>query len=324
MDRFGRVVYGTFGPGGIAEPVRRSNFPGDVTELRNTSRNRAYQLSGRLEKRFSDGFAATAHYTFSHVRDVQTPLRVNTLGILNWASRAVSGRHDDLSRAISLNDVPHRVVLAATARAPWRRWPTELSIYYVAEAGSPFTYVAWGAVRGRGDLNADGSNENDPIYIPRSALDTAQIRFALTTRLVALPGGGSRVDTITAMQQAEAFERFIEDTPCVRRRRGQILQRNACREPWTHTTVASLRQTIPIAKGALQAQLDVYNLLNLLRSDWGRYRVAAPALLEQVGRTAGPPELAQPIFRYNLDAPRWTTLPTESVFQLQLALRYRF
>jgi hypothetical protein len=258
------------------------------------------------------------------VRDVQTPLRVNTLGIVNWASRAVSGRHDDLRRAISLNDIPHRIVVAGTARAPWRRWPTELSIYYVGESGSPFTYLAWGAVRGRGDLNADGSNENDPIYIPLSALDTTQIRFALTTRQVALPGGGTRVDTITPMQQAQAFDRFIEDAPCLRRRRGHILERNGCREPWSHTTVASLRQTIPVAKGALQAQLDVYNLLNLLHGDWGRYRVAAPALLEQVGRTAGAPELAQPIFRYNVDAPRWTTLPTESVFQLQFAVRYRF
>jgi hypothetical protein len=324
VDRFGRVLYGTFGAAGFAEPVRKSSFPGEVTELRNTSRNRAYQLSGRLEKRFSDGFAASAHYTFSRGRDVQTPLRVNTLGVVNWASRAVSGRHDDLSRGISLNDIPHRIVVAGTARAPWRRWATELSIYYVGESGSPFTYLAWGAVRGRGDLNADGSNENDPIYIPRSALDTAEIRFALTTRQVALPGGGARTDTITAAQQAEAFERFVDVTPCLRRRRGHILERNSCREPWSHTTIASLRQTIPVAKGALQAQLDVYNLLNLLSSDWGRYRVAAPALLEEVGRTSGSPELSQPIFRYNLEAPRWTTLPTESVFQLQLALRYRF
>ena len=323
VDRFGRVLYGTFGSTG-AEPARRSNFPGEVAELRNTSRNRAYQLSSRLEKRFTDGLAVTAHYTFSRVRDVQTPLRVNTLGIVNWASRAVSGRHDDLSPGISLNDIPHRIVLAGTARAPWRRWRTNLSFYYVGESGSPFTYLAWGAVRGRGDLNADGSNENDPIYVPLTAFDTAQIRFALTTRQVPSPGGGTRTDTVTAAQQAEAFERFVDGTPCLRQRRGRILERNACREPWSHTTIASLQQTIPVAKGALQAQLDIYNLLNLLKSDWGHYRVAAPALLEQVGRTVGPVESAQPIFRYNIAAPVWTTLPSESVFQLQLALRYRF
>ena len=310
VDRYGRVLYGTFGPTGVAEPTRRSSFRGEVTELRNTSRNRAYQLSARLEKRFSEGLAATAHYTFSHVRDVQTPLRVNTLGLVNWSSRAVSGYHDDLRTGISLNDIPHRIVLAGTARAPWRRWSTELSFYYVGESGSPFTYLARGAVRGRGDLNADGSNENDPIYVPRNAFDTTEIRFASTT--------------VSAAQQAEAFERLVEGTPCLRRRRGQILEHNSCREPWSHTTVASLRQTIPLAKRALEAQLDIYNLLNLLNRAWGRHRVASPALLEHVDHIAGPPESAQPIFFYNPAAPQWTTLPAESVFQLQLALRYRF
>ena len=323
MDRNGRVVYGTFGSTGI-EPTRRSNFPGEVIELRNTSRNRAYQISGRLEKRFTDGVAATAHYTFSRVRDVQTPLRVNTLGFVNWSSRALSGRHENLSTGISLNDIPHRVVVAATTRAPWRRWSTELSVYYVGESGSPFTYLVWGAARGRGDLNADGSNENDPIHIPRTALDTGQIRFSPTIRQVPVPGGGTRTDTVTEAQQAAAFERLIESTPCLRRQRGRILERNSCREPWSHTTIASVRQSIPVANRALEAQLDIYNVLNLLNGDWGRYRVAAPALLEHVGRTAGPVESAQPIFRYNVAAPVWATLPTESAFQLQLALRYRF
>ena len=323
VDRHGRVLYGTTGPTSLAAPRLRANFS-EVIELRNNSRNHAYQLSTRLEKRFSEGTATTAHYTFSRVRDVQTPLRVNNPGIVNWASRAVSGRHDDLSPGISLNDVPHRIVFAGTHRAPWRRWSTEFSLYYVGESGSPFTYLASGAVRGRGDLNADGSNTNDPIYVPHSASDAGEIRFAQFTRPVLVPGGGRRTDTVTVAQQAEAFERFIERTPCLRRQRGQILERNSCREPWSHTSIASVRQRIPLGSRALEAQLDVYNLLNLLNREWGHYRVAAPALLEHVGQTAGAPETAQPIFRFNPTAPEWTTLPAESSFQLQLGLRYRF
>jgi hypothetical protein len=322
VDRYGRVLYGNIEATGVARPELRSDFS-TVSELRSSSRNHAYQLSARLEKRFSEGTAATAHYTFSRVRDVQTPLRVYTPGIVNWASRAVSGRHDDLSPGVSLNDVPHRIVLAGTRRAPWRRWTTEFSFYYVGESGSPFTYLAWGA-GGRGDLNADGSNTNDPIYVPRSAFDAGEIRFAQFTRQVPAPGGGTRTDTVTGAQQAEAFERFIEGTPCLRRRRGQILERNSCREPWSHITIVSLRQSIPVGSRALEAQLDLYNLLNLLRRDWGLYRVAAPALLEHVGQTGGPPEEAQPIFRFSPTAPQWTTLPAEASFQLQLALRYRF
>nr|MBA3969600.1 TonB-dependent receptor [Gemmatimonadota bacterium] len=322
VDRYGRVLYGSIEPTGVARPALRSNFS-EVIELRNTSRNHAYQLSARLEKRFSEGAAATAHYTFSRVRDVQTPLRVYAGGLVNWASRALSGRHDDLSPGTSLNDIPHRVVLAGTKRAPWRRWPTELSFSYLGESGSPFTYLARGA-GGRGDLNADGSNANDPIYVPRSAFDASELRFATFTRQVRVAGGGTRADTVTTALQAEAFERLVERTPCLRRQRGQILERNSCREPWSHTTAASLRQGIPIAGRTLEAQLEVHNLLNLLNQEWGHYRVAAPALLEHVGQTAGPPGAAQPIFRFNPTAPQWTTLPSESAFQLQLALRYRF
>src|SRR5688500_10058186 len=103
-------------------------------------------------------------------RDAQTPLRVNTRGTVAWPSaRAVSGRHDDFTPGISSNDIPHRVVLAGAYAVLRRRWRSELSFYYVGESGRPFTYLASGTLR-RGDLSADGSNTNDPIYVPRSAL----------------------------------------------------------------------------------------------------------------------------------------------------------
>jgi hypothetical protein len=323
VDAHGRVMYGTIGPGGLATPVQRSTFK-EVIDLRNVSGNRASQLSAQLAKQWGGTTTATVSYTFSRVRDAQTPLRVNTTGTDNWASRAVSGREDDLRPGISLNDVPHRVVFAGTRRAPWRGWPTELSLYYVGESGSPFTYLAYGAVPGRGDLNADGSNTNDPIYVPRSVLDTNEIRFAPLTRQTTGPGGTLRTDTVTAAQQADAFERFINAMPCLRSQRGRIVERNSCREPWSNTTIASLRQMIPIAGKIVELQVDGYNLLNLLHREWGQYRVAAPALLEQVDQTGGSASVAQPIFHFAPGRPQWTTLPTQSAFQLQLALRYRF
>jgi hypothetical protein len=324
VDPHGRVLYGTIGTGGVAIPSLRSNF-NEVIELRNVSQNHAEQLSALLEKHGGETVAAMASYTFTRVRDAETPLRVNTSGTDNWASRAVSGREEDLRPGRSLNDIPHRVVFAATQRAPWHRWPTELSLYYVGESGSPFTYVARGASRGRGDLNADGSNTNDPIYVPRSALDMNQIRFAPITRQVTGPGGAVRTDTtITAAQQAAAFERFVQGESCLRRARGRILERNSCREPWSNTSVASLRQAIPIGGRTLEAQIDIYNLLNFLRRDWGQYRVGDPGLLEHVDQTAGSPSVSQPIFHFAPGRSAWTTPPAQSAFQLQFALRYQF
>jgi hypothetical protein len=279
-----------------------------VIDLRNTSRNRAWQVSARLEKRFSDGLSVIASYTHARARDVQTPLRTAVRGTVNWSARAVSGRHDDDRPGISLNDVPHRIVLAGTVRAPWRRWSTEMAFYYVGESGSPFTYVAYGVGR-LGDLNADGSNLNDPIYIPRSALDTSEIRFA--------------GDPAAVHNQQMAFDRLVERTPCLRRQRGRFMERNSCREPWTHTTVALLRQAVPLGGHSVEAELQAFNLLNLLRSEWGQIRVAQPQLVEHVAHTTGTAATTQPIFRFDTTHD-WDTLLPESRFQLQLGLRYRF
>lgn len=321
VDRYGRVLYGTIGPTGLAAPVLRSNFS-EVIDLRKTSKNHSYQLSARLEKRFSRGVATLASYTYSRVRDVQTPLRTGVPGIVNWSSRAVSGRQDDLSAEISLNDVPHRMVLAGTYTAPWDRWSTVFSFFYVGESGSPFTYRAWGVGR-RGDLNADGSNANDPIYVPRDVFDPDEVTFSGQSAVAGADNSPAAQAERVSRQQV-AFDRLIERTPCLRRQRGHILERNSCREPWSHTTVVSLRQAIPIAGQALEAELDLFNALNLLKGDWGLYREAAPALLEHLGHTPGPPDASKPIFRFDATAPQWTILQTESAFQLQVALRYRF
>lgn len=322
VDRFGRVLYGTLGSNGISQPALRSGFA-EVIDLTNTSMNRSYQISQRFERRFTRGFGSAFSYTYSRVRDVQSPSRVNLSGITMWAdARAVSGEHEKLRREISLNDIPHRVVTAFSYTAPWQRWSTGLSFYYVGESGSPFTYLATGAGR-RGDLNADGSNANDPIYVPVNASDPNEIQFSGFSDAVGADNSASaQADRVTA--QRSAFEHFVESTPCLSHQRGRLLERNSCREPFSHTTIASVQQAIPVRGAAFETELDLYNVLNLLNSSWGRQRIAAPRLLEHVGQTPGSAEASQPIFRFDSTRERWTTLQAESAFQIQLAVRYRF
>ncbi len=326
LDRRGRVMYGTVGPSGVASAALISDFA-EVIDLRNVSTNHAVQMDARLEKRFSGAIGALASYTFTRVRDVQLPLRSGaSTGIVNWSSgRAVAGYHDDLTSGMSTYDLPHRFVLAGTFQAPWRRWTTDFSICYVGESGSPYTYVAGGVGR-RGDLNADGAVGNDPLFIPTSASDTGQIVFSGVSNTPGADNSLRAQEQRVAVQQL-AFEQFIARTDCLRRQRGHILRRNSCREPWSNTSIASLRQAVPVARThGLTLQLDAFNVLNLLNSRWGRFRVAAtPAvLLSQVGQTPGAPNVAQPIFRFDASRPRWNTLATESSYQLQLALRYTF
>jgi hypothetical protein len=320
-DSRGRVMYGTLSSTGAATPSSRSLFT-EVIELRNTSRNHSYSLSTRLERRASTGVNGFASYTWSRTRDVQTPTRVNARGTTLWASaRVTSGRHDASVADVSSNDIPHRVILAGTYRQPWRLGRTDVSFYYVGESGRPFTYVAFGTAR-RGDLNADGGIGNDPIYIPLDARDTTEIRFSgISDSLGA--DASPEAQAIRVGRQRAAFESLVARSPCMREQRGKILDRNSCREPWTNTTIASLRHAIPMGRRSMEMQLDVFNVLNLVNSGWGRRREAAPALLEHTGQTSGQAQASMPVFRFNVANPDWTTLPGESSFQLQLALRYR-
>jgi len=228
--------------------------------------------------------------------------------------RTVAGRHDDLATARSSYEIAHRVVVAAEWTAPWKRWSTGVSLYYIGESGMPFTFTdstAGPSALPNGDLNADGSNANDPLYVPRNAADTAEIMFAGTPEDIA--------------RQQQALEAFISRTPCLRKQRGHILARNSCLAPWVHTSSAAVRQSLPALAGHdAWLELEIFNVLNLLRRDWGLYRAPNTFLLRHVDQTTGPATTSQPIFSFDEGWQAYSTANAESAYQLQLAVRYRF
>ena len=316
-DRNGRLMYGTVGANGVASPLRISTRLGDVVSITSQSRDYAYDLTGELRKtsRFAD---AVMSVSYGRAFDVQSPRPVSALLVDNWRfARPVTGLQNDLALSTSDYDQPLRVRASGTLRSPWRKLGTDVSFYYVGGSGFPYTYVAGGS-QGRGDLNADGAVGNDPIYLPRSSSDTAEIRFTGTP------------DQIDA--QRAAFDRFIDTAPCLREQRGRIMSRNSCRTPWMNIANLALRQTLPTRHSqALRLELQVFNVFNLLNPRWGHVQFptgAMPtstnqvALLSQVGETDGPG--AQPIYRFDPTVRRYSSENYDSFYQIQLALRYVF
>ena len=315
LDGDGRLMYGTVASNGIASPRRVTPRLVDVVSIRNQSRDDAYDVTGELRKtgRFTD---ASASVSYGRARDVQSPRPTSALLIDDWRfARPVAGRQDDMSLTTSDYDQPLRVRGSGTIHSPWRRWRTDLSFYYVGGTGLPYTYVAGGA-GGRGDLNADGAVGNDPIYIPRVATDTAEIRFSGTAEQV--------------VAQQTAFDRFIDTAPCLRRQRGRIMDRNSCRTPWMNLTNLAVRQTVAERPHqAFALELQVFNVLNLLNPRWGRVQLpvgAIPAssnqvaLLSQTGETTS----AQPIYRFDTTMRRYSSENYDTYYQIQLALKYSF
>jgi hypothetical protein len=167
-------------------------------------------------------------------------------------------------------------------------------------------------------LNADGAAGNDPIYIPRTGADTAEIRFA-----------GSQAELES---QRAAFDRFIDGAGCLRKQRGRIMSRNSCRSPWMSLTNLAIRQALlSTTAQSLALEVQVFNLLNLLNARWGRMELPPGAalastsqvpLLSQTGATSGPQ--GQPVYRFDPTMRRYSYDNFDSFYQIQLAVRYSF
>ena len=320
VDRRGRVMYGAIGTTGLATPNRITSQLGDVIAVSNQSKDYAYDLTAQLQKTQSARGSFQLAVTYARARDVQSHRAVRPVLVDNWRlSRTVAGLQSDASVGISDYDQPFRVRASGTVFAPWKRWATDFSFYYVGGAGMPYSYVAGGAAP-RGDLNGDGATGNDPIYIPRSALDTAEIRFAGTPTEVAA--------------QQEGFERFIDGAECLRRQRGRIMARNSCRTPWINSTNVSVRQALSAsAEHSLAIELQVFNFFNLLNDDWGHVQLptlSTPsvstqvAVLSQTGQSAGGLPQSQPIYRFDATMRRYSIQNIDSYYQIQLGVRYAF
>jgi hypothetical protein len=319
VDSHGRAMYGAILPNGQAKTTRVVPGFNDVIELTNQSRDYSYSLTGRLSKQFSPTADVDVAVTYARVRDLQSQRFTRNPAFDNWRfGRTISSRHDMLTPGISDFETPYRVVATGSYASPWRRWSTDVSVYYIGTSGFPFTYLA-GGIQNTGDLNADGTNVNDPIYVPRNAFDTAEIHFS----------GTAAQDTA----QRAALERFIDGAPCLRHQRGRIMQRNSCRTRWTNALNLSIRQTLPaVGTHSVSAELQVFNLLNLLNGHWGH--VALPGtvntvsaqvnLLSQTGQTSGSRLESQPIFRFDPTTRRFGSDNVDSYYQIQLAARYSF
>ncbi|MEO7822855.1 MAG: hypothetical protein ABIS15_04550, partial [Gemmatimonadaceae bacterium] len=201
---------------------------------------------------------------------------------------------------------------------PFGDLATDISFFLQRVSGPPFDYVyGAGSASGSGDLNADGRQGNDLIYVPRDARDPAEIRFN--------PSG-----TITAAQQADAFERYITSSKCLSAHRGEILGRNVCRNPTQTTIDLSLRQNLPLfGRQRASVQLDFFNVGNAINADFGKIRSAGGFnnvnILSHVGQTAIDPKIADPIFTFNVNQREFTTGDVATNYwRAQMSFRYSF
>jgi outer membrane receptor for ferrienterochelin and colicin len=345
-DAHGRVLYGTIAATGVATATRPASVIANggtarfstAIDVVNQNKDYSYNLTGQLQKRYSNGWEALVAYTYGHSYDVQS--FTSSTHISNWQfGRTYAGRQEDPYTTVSLFDQPHKITALGTRTLNWGRhrgYATDFTLSYQGVSGAPHDYI-YGGSGGRGDLNADGVQGNDLIYVPKDANDPNEIRFQTTNFT---DPQGNRV-SVSAADQAAAFEQFIKSSPCLRSHRGEILPRNSCSQPWSNNFDLNVRQQLPSIGGqSFAVQLDVFNFGNLLNKNWGQQRVTPQSgnsnvpLVTHVASSSAAAATAVPVVTYNPYTfdPQRSGHPQEyqvgnfasNFYRLQLSVRYSF
>jgi len=279
-----------------------------------TNANAGYTMYGTLQiqRQFKEFYASVA-YTIMTAKDAAVS---GSTASTMWGSKMTSGNSNDFTIGNSNNYIPHRIIANIGYKKEWSKmFITSVGLLY--EAAPNYTT----SVIYNGDLNNDGFN-NDLMYVPRNSSDI---------KLTQASGG----DTRTVAEIWTQLDNFINKNPYLSQHRGEIVERNAMVLPWTHRVDLNFTQDINFMvnnnKHTLKITADIYNLTNLLNSNWGVNQIpttTAPLTfvkLDTDGKT--------PIFSFPyLDAtnkvpysqPFKNDIGLGSRFQVQIGVRYLF
>jgi hypothetical protein len=164
----------------------------------------------------------------------------------------LDGTLNDRRLTQSTFSVAHKITLGAVVSVPLA---LRVGLFYNGYSGRPYTYMA------DGDANADGLEliglGNDIMYVPRNAGDI----------------------TLQDPAQWAALDHVIRSQPCLSTQRGRVMRRNSCRGNWTTVMNARVSRPFGLWHGqSVELMVDLFNVLNLVDSDWGVQRTFASFL----------------------------------------------
>ena len=238
--------------------IMMSNLKGD--------KGYSYNFTASLDKRFQNGFAFNASYSYGS--SVVIHEQTSSVNLSQWRFvETVNGRNF-IGRSFSDFSPGHRIVAYFSKKINYlsKFLSTTVSAVYTGESGSPISYTySQASTANPGPVRDDPSGSgNDLLYIPTAAELQTQTFLANTVNGV----------TYTAQQQKDAFENYILNNHYLRNHRGQFAERNGDRLAFTHIVDVKIAQDINLKLGSKRIQLqvtyDIFNFTNLLNRKWGR------------------------------------------------------
>ncbi len=245
---------------------------GNIIMLENVNKGYSFSTTAQISKRMRKGFYGSLAYTYTLATEVSP--NPGSQANSAWQSIINRGTPNEAELYYSAYGMPHRIVGNISYRLEYGgHFATTLSLYYEGANNSKYSYIVGG------DLNRDGNNASDLMYIYAKGSD---VPFVVN-------GAFSIAD------QQKAYDDFVASSPYLSRHKGQYAERNAALTPWFNRVDARLLQDFYIKAGGQQHNLqfivDIVNLPNLLVRSWGirqGYTVNNPLTLKGVDANGKP------------------------------------
>lgn len=220
--------------------------------LGNTNKGYTYNISAKLEKSFHFGLDASAAYTYGQSKAANSA--ASSVAFSNWRYNETVGNPNNPELSYSDFNIPHRVVASVSYGKEYAKYfKTTVSVIYTGQSGSPYNYTYYG------DINGDGSNGNDLIFIPTDE-QIDRMNFA--------PKGDKTAD----IQRAN-LKKFLGSNKYLKKHRGEYYERNAANMDFEHHFDLRILQDFKFKTGnqthLFQLSFDVFNIGNMFNKKWG-------------------------------------------------------
>jgi len=225
--------------------------------LTNEGAGHSWNLSFSVERAFRNGWFAMLGYSYGVSKNT---VDAGSIASGSWTGNPIALDPNNPTAAYSQFSPGPRIFAAATYSRDFTSvGPTSVSLYFEGRSAGNGSYVF------SGDMNGDGANGNDLIYIP---VNTSEMTFVSNRVIV-----GKDTTIYTPAQQAAAWDSFIKQDPYLSQHRGQYAERNAVFLPMVYRVDMSISQDVGRSVAGrpnrLQVRLDILNVTNLLDRSWG-------------------------------------------------------
>ena len=229
----------------------------NITLVTNTNEGYTLNLTAQASKQFSRNSSLSLAYSFTRAEAL-----VDGRGFINntnWLNILSVQGNNNPSVTRSTFDAGSRFTAFFSHRFDYSDVAnTSVSLFYTGRSGAPYSFVYNNSATS--DISSSGGF-NDLIYVPANPSEI---------NLVDIDGGPS------ATQQWAALDAFIEGNDYLSSRRGDFAEPNRVRTPFEGVLDLKIIQDFYFGgknggkRQNIQFTLDIFNLTNLINSNWGR------------------------------------------------------